>query len=455
MLYVHQTFVTQVSTDSLLTELFYIFTTMGAFLALLALSLLDGAMVHPKNLVDTFVQKMINAFVGGMAFLIAGYGIWNWQFDQASGIPKALQHSLSNWWILGTYMRTFGQNIDPAVLPGADTQQIFVVFFFTFAALLGAFIHSMGLERLKPCACYIMSAIVGGILMPVMAYLTWGPAGPLTNQGLHDFVGCFAVYMFLGIWSLILSWRLGPRVQAGGVNGMLLGAGAVLLMVAIPIFAIGCGFFQPGVGYYGISNTSSGLGIVFANVFVAFGGGALAGALIAYRKHNPVYVLLGPIAGYIACTAVLDIAAPWECIILSITGPFIMLWAGTACIKLKIHDYKIVPLALGPSILSALAAGVIGSGLPAGGVAGLTGNYAFQHAHISLEMQVIGIAVTLTITAITGLATILTIEKTIGLRVSLEEEHKGLDDVYWNPHAISMSEFDQTVEIELAVAQQA
>ncbi|MGQ7937551.1 hypothetical protein [Paraburkholderia sp. D1E] len=434
MLAASQSFVAQVSTEAFLTDFFYIFATMGAFIGLLALILLDGSLVQPKNLVDTFVQKLTSAFVGGVAVLIAGYGIWNWQFDQAYGVPDAFRQSLSDWWILGPNMRTFAQNVDPKVLAGADAQQIFNVFFFAFAALIGAFIHGMGIERLKPIACYIMSALAGGVLMPFLAYLTWGPVGPLTNLGLHDFVGCFGLYMNVGVLSLILAWRLGPRIGSeGGFNITLLAAGAVLLMIAIPIFVIGCGYFEPGVGYFGISNTSSGLGIVFSNVFVALSGGALAGAVIAYQKHNPLYIFFGPIAGYIACTASLDIAAPWQCFVLGLVGPFVMLLGGTVMTRLKIDDQKIVPLALGPSILGALAAGVIGSGLPTGGMPGLTGHYAFQHAHISLGMQVIGTLVTLGCSGVAGLTVVLIIEKTIGLRVDRATEQAGLDHEFWTP----------------------
>lgn len=436
MLPATHSFVAQVSTEAFLTTFFYIFSTMGAFIGLLAVTLLDGSMVHPENLVDVFVQKIISAFVGGTAVMVAGYGIWNWQFDQAYGVADGFRQSLSDWWILGPNMRTFAQNLDPKALSGADAQQTFNVFFFAVGALIGAFIHGIGIGKLKPSACYILSAVAGGILMPLLAYLTWGPVGPLTNLGLHDFVGCFGLYMNIGVLALILSWRLGPRVGLeGGFNITLLAAGAILLMVAIPIFVIGCGYFEPGVGYFGISNTSSGLGIVFANVFMALGGGALAGAVIVYRKHNPVYAFFGPIAGYVACTASLDIAAPWQCFILGLVGPIVMLFGGTVMTWLNIDDQKFVPLALGPSILSALAAGVIGSGLPTGGMPGLTGHYAFQHAHISFGMQAIGTLVTLGCTGAAGLVVVLIIEKTMGLRVEHATEQADVGNVFHTSHS--------------------
>jgi hypothetical protein len=47
----------------------------------------------------------------------------------------------------------------------------------------------------------------------------------------------------------------------------------------------------------------------------------------------------------------------------------------------------IVPLALEPSIVSALTAGLIGSGRPTGGVQGGVGEYTSQHAHTGMRYR--------------------------------------------------------------------
>lgn len=433
MLQMTKTFAEQVSVAAYVTDSFYILAVLSTFLVVLALALIDGGLVNGKHIIDTLVQKLISAFIGGASFMIGGYALWNWQFNQAFNVPHALQQSFSDWWLFGRYMSTFAQNVDPAVVPGLETQQIFVMFFFAYAAVFAAFIHSMGLGRMKPSACYILSGVTGGLLMPILTYLTWGPASPLTNNGLHDFVGAFSLYMFVGVWALILAWRLGPRLSSTtSFNPYMFGSGVLVLMVAIPFFVLGCGFLEPGVGYFGITNTTSGIGIIFCNVFMSFSGGAISGTVIAYRKHKPVYAFLGPIAGYVSCTALFDIAPPWACLIVSAIGPWLMRVVAAAMTKLDIDDQKLVPLALGPSILSVLMAGIIGSGLPAGGVAGATGAYAFQHAHISFGMQCLGVLVTLIICAVSGLVLVFAIEKTIGLRVARTIEQDGLDMWYWN-----------------------
>jgi ammonium transporter, Amt family len=428
-----KTFADQVSAQAFISDLFYILASLATFLVVVSIALIDGGLVSPKHLIDTLAQKLLSALIAGVSFLIGGYGIWMWQFNQAFDVPHPLQQALSDWWLFGRYMTIYAQNIDPAAVQGAEVQQIFVVFFFAYAAVFGAFIHSMGLGRMKPGASYILSAITGGLIMPILAYLTWSPASPLSNNGLHDFVGAYSLYMFVGVWSLIITWRLGPRIAStNGFNPHMFALGAMVLMMAIPLFVLGCGFLEPGVGYFGISNTSSGLGIIFCNIFTAYGGGALSGAVIAYRKHKPIYMFFGPIAGYVSCTALFDIAAPWECLLVSLVSPWLMHLLKELMIKMNLDDQKLVPLALGPSILSVLMAGVIGNGLPTGGVQGATGAYAFQHAHISFGMQLLGVLVVLLISGLSGLFLVLVLEKTIGIRVPRTIEQDGMDMWYWN-----------------------
>lgn len=64
--------------------------------------------------------------------------------------------------------------IDPKVLPQADVQQIFLVFFITFTMATMALIHTGVVERIKPVPFYVMSFVVGAVLSPLVGYLCWG-----------------------------------------------------------------------------------------------------------------------------------------------------------------------------------------------------------------------------------------------------------------------------------------
>lgn len=438
----------QVSTNQELTALFYIFATMGVFLGVIAITLIDAGLASRKNLVDTVVQKVLCVFISALSFMLMGYAIWNYQYYQAFSVPHPFLSALKDWWFAGGNMEYFAQFISPDSTPEADTFQIFSIFFFCFAGLTAALIHGSALERINPKANYIMSAFIGAIMVPVLSYLTYGSTSPLTNSGLHDFVGAYCLYMFVGGWSLILAWRIGPRVAipATPTEPGLVIIGQLLLMLAIPMFVIGCGFLTPGSGYFGPTMSTSGLGIVFVNTFIAMGGGALTGGIIAYAKKKPFYILSGPIAGYLACSALYDVVTPQMAFLLSLPGPFILILGEKVLSVLGIDDPKVVPLALGPSIYSVLVVGLVASGTPQGGYAGITqGPYRFQHAHISFATQLEGVVVVLLITFLTGLVVTSIINKIVGLRVSAEAERVGGDEYYWS---LSSRQSDTSTQLE-------
>ncbi|MFG1394401.1 hypothetical protein [Xanthobacter agilis] len=430
-----QTFAEQASTHQYLAAFFYIFATIGVLLGVVAVICIDAGLVKRENIIDTIVQKVLAAFIAGVAFMFFGYAIWNLQYYEAFGVPNALGVAVKDWGLFGFNLLHYAQNIDPKAVAEGETFQIFSIFFFCFSGLTAILIQGAGLERLKAAACYITSAVVGAVVVPVAAYLTYGSASPLTNSGLHDFVGAYCLYMVVGTWAVVLAWRLGPRLGGAPLPGhfSLLSIGVLLLLIAIPMFVVGCGFLVPDVGYFGPTMATSGLGIVFTNVFMSFGGGALSGGLIAYRTHKPGYILLGPVAGYVACSALFDIAMPWQALVLSLFGPFILLGGERLLLALGIDEPKVAPLALGPSIFSVLAAGVIGAGVPQGGFFGLKeGAYVFQHATVSLGMQAFGVVVIVGLTAIAALVVTLLLEKTIGIRVDHAHEVSGLDQSFWH-----------------------
>lgn len=439
-----QIFPEQVTTHQYLVAFFYIFSTIGVMLGVAAIILIDAGLVKRGNLIDTIVQKVLATFISGAAFMVVGYGIWNWQYYQASDVPNALSVAIKDWSIFGGNLLHFSQNIDPKAVSEGDTFQVFSIFFFAFAGLTAILIQGAGLERLKASACYITSAFVGAVVVPFAAYFTYGSASPLTNAGLHDFVGAYCLYMVVGVWAVVLAWRLGPRHGGASQPGSfsLLTIGVLLLLLAIPMFVIGCGFMVPEAGYFGPTLATSGLGIVFTNVFLSFAGGAVTGGVLAYRMRKPAYILLGPVAGYISCSALLDVAMPWQAFAIALVGPFILAGGERLLVAIGIDEPKVAPLALGPSIYSVLMAGIVGAGVPQGGFFGIKdGAFAFQHAHVSLGMQLFGTIITIVVTAATAFVVTYAIEKTVGLRVSREAEEKGLDAILWGqsntPHSSS------------------
>lgn len=429
-------------TDSLfLQDVFYGVATVCLLFIVAAVALIDGGLVRRKNALDTWVQKIIAALVAAGGMFFVGYAIWEIQFYQAFAIPSPVTQSLKDWWAFGVNATTFSQNLDPKISPEADVFQIFVAFFMAYAAVGGSLLHSAGLERVKALPMYIICLIAGGLVIPIGLYYTWGSTSPLTNRGVHDYIGDYSLYIIVGVWALIIAWRAGPRLGAFKADSRTMGPvphnfglsalGVGILMFAAPFAFLGCGYWAAGAGYFGISLTTSGFGIAMLNIFVSYIGGGLAGALISYKTRNPLMALIGVAAGYISCGTCLDIAKPWQIFIVAFLGTFVVWGVYHLLYKLRIDDKKIVPLALGGGIYGALAGGVVGAGKKTGGYFGLTGNYAPQHASISIGWQALGVLVIVGIALVSGLIVIIGLEKTIGLRVTENEELAGLDETYW------------------------
>jgi ammonium transporter, Amt family len=434
-------FASQVSGGSYVQDIFYALATVCLLFVVAAIGLIDAGLVRRKNLLDTWVQKLVCAIVAGLGMAVVGYAIWEVQFYQAFGIANPAGQAISDWWLGGTALTHFSQNLNPTSFPTADVFQIFVVFFVAYAMVGGALLHSAGLERVKALPMYIICAVAGTIVIPIALYYTWGSTSPLTARGVHDYIGTFSLYIVVGVWALLIAWRAGPRLGAFTNHPRTIGpiphnlswsaAGVGILMFAAPFAFLGCGYIVNGSGYFGISLTTSGFGIVLVNVFMAYLGGGLAGAVISYRTKNPIMALIGVAAGYIGCGASLDIAKPWECFLIGAVASFVVYGGYLTLYRLRIDDKKIVPLALFGGVYSAIVAGIVGGNDHTGGYFGLKGLYAPQHASITVGWQLIGVLVTVGIALVSGVIVIVGLEKTIGLRVTEEQEIVGLDQTYW------------------------
>jgi ammonia channel protein AmtB len=432
----------QVSTDVHVANIVYAVGILSVLLAAAGVMLLDLGLIRRKNALDACVQKLVSGFVCALGFAPIGYAVWVWQVNEAFGVPNPLGQAISDWSIWGSMVNTPAINIDPQVAAGADTYQVFFVAFLVFAIFIGMVLHAVVVERMKPVPLYVLSFVTGAVIYPALVYLLWGSTSFLTNWGVHDSVGSFAVYVPIGAMAIVMAKMVGPRLgRFGGgdpddlprpTNLPLVAIGIAFILPGLSFFALVAGYIVPEMGFVGIAGTTSNMGMVLMNLWAAIIGGSLAGAVLSYRTKNPYWVIAGPFVGYVCGTTMFDVGRPWYMFLIGAGAPVVAMLTYHLLERMKIDDGKIGPLVFGPAVYGAIVGGFVLWGTPTGGFMGIEeGKYAFQHAEITPLTQLVGVVVAAGIAA-AGTAIVLAIMKRItGLRVTADQERAGMDATYW------------------------
>jgi ammonium transporter, Amt family len=438
-----QVFPEQVTTNSLAQNIVYATGTVGALSILAGLLMVDLGGVRRVNVFDALIQKVIGFFIGFVVYFLIGFAIWNWQYYVAFGVEDPYIQAIKDWWLGGSLTGALAQTTDPAVAAGLNTQQLFIFFLACFAGIVNVLLHLALTERIKASAFYIISAVTA-VVSSALSWATYGSTGPLTNLGYHDFFGSGFVYLLPGAMALVLSRMVGnrpgmyrPHPRIGDFRSYNLGitvTGVILVFAGLPMVVLSCGFFfEPEALFVGINMSDTSIGTAFNNLGLAWAGGALTGAVIAYRTKNYIYTLLGPFAGYVSGAPGFDIYAPWEMLLVAMFAPVVSYVIYEWTQRKEIDEHKLINLFVGVGSYGLLMVGILNWGTGTGGYFGLdSGDYAFQHAEINLGWQVLGVVVCLGVGAITAWILGTVLQRTTGLVEDEPTQVAGLDVAQWD-----------------------
>ena len=440
----------QVTTNSLLQNLIYASGTVGAIMILAGLVMVDSGGVRRVNVFAAAIEKMVGFFIGFVVYFLIGFAIWNWQYYVAFGIEDAYWQSIKDWWLGGSFANDLAQTVDPAADGGMgaalNNQQIFIFFLACFAGIVNVLIHLAVTERMKPAAYYVI-CVVAAVVSSVMSWLTWGSTGPLTNAGFHDFFGIGFVYLFPAGMALVLVRKVGsrpgmyephPKVpEYRSYNLGLTTAGVAVIFAGLPMVILSCLFFYGGEGFeaFAVSVTmaDTSVGVAFNNLGLAWAGGALTGAALAYWKRSYIYLLLGPLGGYVACAPAFDVYKPWQTLLVAMGAPIACYAVYEFSQARRWDEHKLTPLFLGAGSYGLIMLGLVSWGVDKGGHFFLTeGDYAFQNSEINVFMQLIGLVVVVGAGIVTAWVCAFILERTTGLKLTEEEQVAGVDKGDWD-----------------------
>ncbi len=373
------------------------FILMGAIMVLAmhaGFAFLEVGTVRYKNQVNALVKIISDFAVSAIAYFFVGFSV-------AYGINFFSGAEVLN------------------VSSGYELVKFF--FLMTFAAAIPAIVSGGIAERSKFYPQLVATAVIVALIYPFYEGLIWngnfGFQSWLESQfgaGFHDFAGSVVVHAVGGWVALAAVLLLGARHGRYRKDGMV----SAHPPSSIPFLALGAWILA--VGWFGFNVMSAQSveaisGLVAVNSLMAMVGGILGALFVG--KNDPGFVHNGPLAGLVAICAGSDVVHPIGGLVIGLVAGALFVWTFTlAQNRWKIDDVLGVwPLHGLCGVWGALACGIFGSSV-LGGMGG-----------VSFMAQLVGTLAGVAVAFVGGLVVYGILKKTVGIRLSQEDEYEGAD----------------------------
>jgi Amt family ammonium transporter len=389
---------------------------MAAFLVFwmqAGFALLEAGLTRAKNTTNIFFKNLIDFVFATLAFWAFGYAFM-------------YGASAAGW------IGTSGFLVDASLEDVAGVPVLAFWFFqLVFAGTAATIVSGAMAERTKFSAYLIYSFFISGIIYPISGHWIWGGGWLSTlpfGAGFKDFAGSTVVHSVGGWLALIGTLALGPRLGRFAKDGKPIaipGHSISLAFLGVFILWLGWFGFNPGSQLAIDGANADAVALVAANTNLAAAAGALVAMLVSWRfvakKPDLGTALNGALAGLVAITAPCAFVTPAASVVIGAVGGVLVVYGVIWLEKMKIDDpVSAVPVHLINGAWGTLAIGIFATENGVGSL--LTGDPG------QLVAQLIGVAVTGVWCLATGYVLFFVLLKGwFGLRVSQEEEIKGLD----------------------------
>jgi Amt family ammonium transporter len=313
---------------------------------------------------------------------------------------------------------------------GHVTVETLWFFQFVFCAVSLAIVWGTTIERIK-FGVYIIYAIVfAGLIYPIGAHWIFGGGWLQVKTGMQDFAGSTVVHLIGATGALAALLLLGPRRGKFGKDGKpraIPGHNMPLFGLGILILWLGWFGFNPGSGLQAMDGRFAEIAVV---TNLAAAAGVLAAVAVMYLKVRKIDIGMagnGAIAALVAITAPSGYVEVWAAPIIGAVAGVIVVF-GVIAIEKWIDDPVGALSAHGlAGIWGTISCGIFTSPrLAEYNAVGKPGLWYSGSFH-QLFAQIIGVLAAFSFVFVLSFATFFAIKKTIGIRVSSEEEDAGLD----------------------------
>ena len=317
---------------------------------------MESGLSRQKNSINVALKNAADFGVSVVIFWIFGFG---------------LMFGKSFNGLFGTDLFFFATNI--------SEYQTYFVFQAMFVATAATIISGAVAERLKFIGYLVITVLATGIIYPIVGHWAWSSSylgeamnkGWLASIGFVDFAGSTIVHSVGGWIALSGILILGPRIGKFSIANKGKFTGSSFPLAVLGTLILWFGWF----GFNGGSNGAmdDAVPLILINTFLAASFGLLTGLVISFlihKKPDPIYIVLGPLAGLVAITAACNSVNSLLAIIIGIVGSIIAIIAARILDRFEIDDVVgAVPVHLAAGIWGTLAVGffsdleIIGTGL--------------------------------------------------------------------------------------------
>ena len=375
-------------------------------------SMCEAGFTRAKNTGNILMKNLMDFCIGTPMFWLFGFGI---MFGLGGGV--------FGW--LDPMIRQDYSHILPAGVP----LWAYAIFQTVFCATSATIVSGAMAERTKFSAYCIYSAAISLVIYPISGHWIWG-GGWLAQLGFHDFAGSTAVHMVGGVCALIGAAMLGPRLgkydRQGKPRAIL---GHNLSLAALGVFILWfCWFGFNGASTVGMDSDSlvESAGLIFFNTNLAAAVACCTTLIftwVRYKKPDVSMTYNAALAGLVGITAGCDAVSPLGAAVMGLLfGVVIVLAVELFDKKLRIDD-PVGAISV-HGVCGAL--GTVLTGLFATGVSTEKGLFYGGGFHF-LGVQALGVLSVAAYVAVMITLVFTLLKRTIGLRVSPEEEIAGLD----------------------------
>ncbi len=381
-------------------------------------AMVESGFTRSKNAGNIIMKNLVDFCIGTVAFCLLGYSL--------------MMGEDALWGMIGIPNFNLFLHYKEFIVAQEEgfTDASTFVFNLVFCATTATIVSGGMAERMKFVAYCLCSATLSLFIYPIEAHWIWG-GGWLAKIGFHDYAGSCAIHMVGGIAALMGAIFLGPRIGKYRRDA----SGKVTKVNAIPGHSItlgALGVFILWLGWYGFNGaaatTPSELSSIFLTTTVSPAVSTCVTMVYTWIKNGKPDVsmcLNASLAGLVGITAGCDAV---DCVgamaIGGVSGILVVLVVEILDVKCHVDDpVGAVGVHMACGVWGVLAVGLLAN---PDAPASLSGLFYTGRLEV-LKTQFIGFVSVAAYTILLTSGVFWFIKKTIGLRVSEEDELLGLD----------------------------